>query len=106
MHQAPVIGLGRAHRDAGREHDLADLELVAQQPVVELHHVVIAVDGELAAEAVGRLGCAPQPERVDKDHVEPVGVEQQIRADQRAAREAVARLSGYQLLYIAVGSPE
>ena len=32
------------------EHDMADLEMVAQQTIVELHHVVIAVHRELAAE--------------------------------------------------------
>ena len=93
VHQAPVVRLRRPHRHAGGEHHLADLQVITQQPVVQVHDVVVAVDRELAPEPVGRFGRAEQPERIDEHDIEAIGVEQQPGPDQRTAGEAVAGLS-------------
>ncbi len=93
IHQTPVVRLGAAHRDAGGQHHLADLQVIAQHPVVQLHHVVIAVDRELAGQPVRWLGGTPQAKAVEEDDIEAVGVEHQPGADQRAAGETVARLA-------------
>ena len=52
MHQPPHVGLGGAHRDASGENDMADIELVDEQAVIGLHHVVVGVVGKLLAEPV------------------------------------------------------
>ena len=94
IHQAPVVGLGATHRHAGGQHHLPDLEMIAQQAVVQVHHVVVAVNRELAGQPVRRLRCSPQTQAVEEDDIEPVGIEQQAGTDQRATREAVAGLAG------------
>src|SRR6185295_11060094 len=85
MHYAPDIGLGAAHRDAGRKRDPPDLEMILEHAVIRLHHVVVGVLREFDAEPVGRLARAPGAERIDHHDVVAIGVDRTAGPDDRYA---------------------
>src|SRR6516225_9132587 len=60
---------------------MSNFYTVAQQPIVRLHHVEIAVLREFDTEPVGGLAVAPGAERIDHDDVVAVGVDWATRAD-------------------------
>ena len=81
MHDAPDVGLGATHRNAGSQRDIRYLQVIAQQAVVGLHHVVVAVLREFRSEAVGRLAGAPRSQGIDHHDIVTVRVDRTAGTD-------------------------
>ena len=81
MHDAPDIGLRSAHGNTGGQRNIRDLQVIAQHPVIRLHHVVVAVLREFCPEPVGRLAGAPRAQGIDHHDVVAVGVDRTAGAD-------------------------
>ena len=80
----PEPGLHSAHRGAQHQANVLDAQLLAQQPVLRLHHVVVGVAGKPRAETVARLRRLAVADPVGQHDEIPLGVEQLSGAEEDA----------------------
>jgi hypothetical protein len=86
---APYPGLHAAHGVAYDQAQVLEPQVLSDQAVLRVHHVVVVVFGEGSAQAVGRFGGFAGADRVRQDDEIFAGVQRLARAKQLACKAGV-----------------
>jgi len=89
MALTPYPGLHATHRRAHHEAKMVDPEVLAHEPLLRGHHVVVIVVGKLHVQAVAGLARFSMPDAVREDDEILRRVKQLSRSEQNVCKAGI-----------------